>query len=85
MGFGVSGSGCGRRGVVQRFVRREKVGFAEGEKIRTVEREERETAMQLGEFVEVECEEEDAIHEPMRLRDEAVVQHGALVKAGIQR
>lgn len=70
---------------MQRFTRREKIGFAEGEKVGAVEGEEREAAVQLGEFVEVEGEEEDAIHEPMRLRGEAVVQHGALVEAGIQR
>ena len=70
---------------MERFARREKVGFAEGEKIGAIEREEREAAVQLGELVEVEGEKEDAIHKPMRLRGEAVVQHGALVEAGIQR
>jgi hypothetical protein len=39
----------------------------------------------FGEFVEVESEEKNAVVEPMLLRREAVVHHGAFVEAGAER
>ena len=70
---------------MERLGRGEEIAVAEGEKVGAVVREQRKAAVKLGEFVEVESEQEDAIDKAVLFGGKAVMQHGALIKTGTER
>ena len=70
---------------MERFAGGQEIAVVEGEEVGAVIGKQREPAVQLGEFVEVEGEEKDAVEETVLLRREAVVQHGAFVETGAER
>ena len=69
-------------GIVERLGGGKEIAVAEGEKVGPVVREQRKAAVKLGEFVEVESEQEDAIDKAVLFGRKAVMQHGALIEAG---
>ena len=70
---------------MERFAGGQEIAVVEGKEVGAVIRKKREAAVQLGELVEVEGEEENAVEEAVLLRREAVVQHGAFVETGAER
>ena len=68
---------------MEHFCGRQKITFAKIVNIAALVGKQSEPLGQGGEFIQIECKHENAIHEAMRLGRKALVQNLAFVETGI--